>query len=301
MTDGNIRVPEISTNHDGREVDCEVITRNGVNYYKQRTNAHGYHLDVLTGTYLPSIGESGVPIYMDYVDACMRGFIAGASSFSSNGHSSYALAVTGQPVHEAGAANISLTGVQLSFVSTSAQDSAAGTGVRTLIMSYIEHSTLAAKTEIIAMNGTTPVLTVAINIRFVNSLTMLTAGTGTAPAGTITATDGGITYGQIAVGHKVQASSYRMVPAGKVFVPHEIIASSNSGTAAAQAVFHIVNWSASLPYWIPSNAAGVQDGSIIISLKAGRAVPAGSIIGIEVTLNKGAEVTASIVGHLENA
>jgi len=301
MTDASVRVPEISELHDGREVDCEVITRNGINYYKQRTNAHEHYLDVLTGIYTPVTGRGGVPVSMDYNDACMRGIIPGASSFTSNGHSTYTLAVTGQPVHEAGAANISLTGVQLSFVSTSAQDSAAGTGIRTLIMSYIEHSTLAAKTEIIAMNGTTPVLTVATNIRFVNSLIMITAGTGTAPAGTITATNGGITYAQIAVGHKVQASSYRMVPAGKVFIPHEIIASSNSGTAAAQAVFHIVNWSASLPYWIPSNALGCQDASIIIPLKAGRPIPAGSVIGIEVTTNKGAEITAAIIGHLENA
>jgi hypothetical protein len=168
-------------------------------------------------------------------------------------------------------------------------------------MGYIEHSTLAAKTEIITMNGTTPVLSVATNIRFINSLTMLSAGSGGRNAGAITVTNGGLTYGAMSIGHRVQASAYRMVPAGKVFVPHEIIASSNSDPVGAQAVFHIVNWSSSIPFWLPSNAIGCMDGPIVIPLKAGRMISAGGIIGVEVTLSKGAHVTASIIGHTENA
>lgn len=239
--------------------------------------------------------------YSDYLLDVSRGRITGASIFSSNGDYTSTGALTDFPVHEAGAVNISLTGVQLSFVSSSANDAAAGTGLRTLIMSYIEHSTLSSKTEIITMNGTTPVLTVATNIRFVNSLTMLTAGSGEKNAGAITATNGGLTYGAIAIGHKVQASSYRMIPTGKIFIPHEIVASSNSGTAAAQTVFHVVNWSTTIPYWIPSNAVGCQDGPIFIALKAGRAIPAGSVIGIEFSTDKATRVTASLIGHLENA
>lgn len=253
------------------------------------------------GTFKSCQGHHGTLVTMDYNAAIMHGLIAGASSFSSNGDYEELGAVTDFPVHDAGAVNISLTGVQLSFVSSSVNDAAAGTGLRTLSIGYIEHSTLLAKTETITMNGTTPVLTVATNIRFVNSLTMLTAGSGGKNAGTITATNGGLTYGAMTPGHRVQASSYRMTPAGKVFVPHEIVASSNSGAAATKAVFHIVTWSPSIPFWLPSNACGCQDGPIVIPLKAGRPISAGGIIGVEVTTDKAAHVTASIIGHLENA
>lgn len=253
------------------------------------------------GTFKSCQGHHGTLVTMSYEAAIMHGLIAGASSFSSNGDYIAGAAVTDFPVHEAGVVNISLTGAQMSFVSSSANDTAAGTGLRTLVMSYIEHSTLLAKTEIITMNGTTPVLSVATNIRFINSLTMLTAGSGGTNAGAITVTNGGLTYGAISIGHRVQASAYRMVPSGKVFIPHEIVASSNSGAAATKAVFHIVNWSQAIPFWLPSNAIGCEDNSIIIPLKAGRPVPAGAIIGIEVTTDKAAHVTASIIGHLENA
>jgi hypothetical protein len=264
----------------------------------QYTNADG---SITTGIVLERMTQHGnTPVVMDYEAGIMRGLIDGASSFSSNGDYVASGAITDFPVHEAGAVNISLAGAQMSFVSSSADDSASGTGLRTLAVGYIEHSTLTAKTEIVAMNGNTPVLSVATNIRFINSLTMLSAGSGGKNAGAITATNGGLTYGAISIGHRVQASSYRMVPADKIFVPRLIIASSNSGTAAAQAIFHIVGWSSSLPFWIPSNAVGCQDGPIIIPLH-GRSIPAGSIIGVEATTDKAAHVTASIIGHLENA
>lgn len=265
----------------------------------QYTNADG---SITTGIVLERLTQHGnTLVMMDYDEAVTHGLIEGAASFSSNGDYVTAGAVSDFPVHSAGEVNISLTGMQASFVSTSPNDTANGTGLRTLAMSYIEHGTLSAKTEIITMNGNTPVLTVATNIRFINTLTMLTAGSGLKNAGTITATNGALTYGAMAIGHKTQASAYRMVPAEKVFVPKLIIASSNSGTAAAQSVFHLVNWSPSLPYWIPSNAVGCQDGPIIIPIGAGRNIPAGYVIGVELTTDKVARVTASIIGHLENA
>ena len=253
-----------------------------------------------TGKTTVTNGYSDHLVVMSYRDALMIGAIPGATPFSSNGKEITTGAVTRLPVSTAGVVNIA-NGVQMSFVSSSANDAAAGTGLRTLVMSYIEQTTLAAKSEIITMNGLTPVLSVATNIRFINSLTMLTAGSGGTNAGAITVTNGGLTYGKIDAGNNVQFSSYRMVPAGKVFIPHDIIASSNSGAAAAQAIFQIVNWSPSIPYWTPSNAVGCQDGPIVIQLESGRSIPAGNVIGIEVTTDKAATITGSFIGHLENA
>lgn len=253
------------------------------------------------GGFKATEGHHGVPVMMDYATAVAHGLIDGAAPYSSNGEYEAGGAVTDFPVHSAGAVNISLTGVQMSFVSSSVNDAAAGTGLRTLLMSYIEHSTLAAKTEVITMNGTTPVLSVATNIRFINSLTMLTAGSGGKNAGTITVTNGGLTYGGIATGRRVQMSAYRMVPAGKVFYPDTVFASSNSGAAATKAVFHLVGWSSSVPYWIPSNAIGVQDNPFSVSLREGRGVTAGNAFGVEVETDKSSHLTASIIGRLENA
>jgi len=36
MTDSSVRVPEISPNHDGKEVDCNEFVRDGVTYFRQR-------------------------------------------------------------------------------------------------------------------------------------------------------------------------------------------------------------------------------------------------------------------------
>lgn len=255
----------------------------------------------MDGRFKANKGHHGAPVVMDYATAVAHGLIDGAAPYSSNGEYEAGGAVTDFPVHSAGAVNISLTGVQMSFVSSSVNDAAAGTGLRTLLMSYIEHSTLAAKTEVIAMNGTTPVLSVATNIRFINSLTMLTAGSGGKNAGAITVTNGGLTYGGIATGRRVQMSAYRMVPAGKVFYPDTVFASSNSGSAATKAVFHLVGWSPSVPYWLPSNAIGVQDSPFPVSLREGRGVTEGSVFGVEVETDKAAHLTASIIGRLENA
>lgn len=262
----------------------------------QYTNADG---SITSGIVLERLTQHGNTIVtMNFDDAVMHGLIEGAAPFSSNGDYVAVGAITDFPVHEAGAVNIATAGVQLSFVSTSANDTSTGTGARAISMGYIEHGTLLAKSETIVMNGNTPVLTPAANIRFVNSLTMISAGSGGKNAGLITATNGGLTYGQIAIGHRVQASAYRMVPYGKVFVPKLIIASSTSEVnQSAQTNFHVVNWSESIPFWLPSNAVGCSDGPIIIPLGAGRNIPAGYVIGVEATTDKAAHLTASIIGY----
>lgn len=253
------------------------------------------------GTFKSARGHDGGLVTMSWPEAVSHGLITGATPFSTNGDYTAGGAVTDIPVNTAGAVNISLTGAQMSFVSTSVNDTAAGTGMRQLQMSYIEHGTLRSVTETITLNGTTPVLSVATNIRFINSLTGVSYGSGGKNAGVITATNGGLTYGHIATGYRVQKSAYRMIPTGKIFFPDEIVASSNSSGAAAAAVFTIVGWSPSVPFWTPTNSIGCQDGPLSITLQSGRGIVAGNVIGIEVTVDKATRVTASVLGRLENA
>lgn len=72
----------------------------------------------------------------------------------------------------------------MEIVSTSDSDAAEGTGVRTVLITYLD-STYATKTETITMTGKTPALTTATDILRVNCIMTVTAGSGGCAAGTI--------------------------------------------------------------------------------------------------------------------
>lgn len=107
-------------------------------------------------------------------------------------------------------------GIQMSIASSSINDSAAGTGIRTVQIDYLD-DTYTEQTEIVTLNGFTPVPTVATNILRVNNLFAKTAGTGLSAAGTIILKNnaGTITYSMIAIGNNNQRQVVYTVPAGK--------------------------------------------------------------------------------------
>lgn len=72
----------------------------------------------------------------------------------------------------------------MEVVSSDTNDTAEGTGVQTVLISYLD-STYTAKTETVALDGTTPVPTVAKDILRVNCMLTVSAGTGKKAAGTI--------------------------------------------------------------------------------------------------------------------
>lgn len=83
---------------------------------------------------------------------------------------------------------------QRSLASANANDSAAGTGARTVRITYYDNVGAGPFTEVVTLNGTTPVNTVATTIRFIESMEVVTAGALGANAGVITlyaATAGG--------------------------------------------------------------------------------------------------------------
>lgn len=125
-------------------------------------------------------------------------------------------------------------GEQMSLKSTSIQDdnTPGGTGVRTLMIHYIDASGN-SQTETIALNGTTQVNTISTNIRFVQEIHSITTGTNLLAVGTITifstATPANI-YSQISPGINQSLNTSRMVPAGKILI---ITGYYASGGAAA--------------------------------------------------------------------
>lgn len=107
-------------------------------------------------------------------------------------------------------------GEQMTVVSESVNDTAGGTGIREVRMNYIEASGAMA-TEDIVMAGTTPVNTVATDIRFVNDLHAIDLGSNGVAEDHIKIYRAGESlrvYSMIAEGGNRSMVPLRMVPVG---------------------------------------------------------------------------------------
>lgn len=107
-------------------------------------------------------------------------------------------------------------GIQMRVLSASANDTAAGTGVRQVKITYLDTS-WNEQTETITMNGVTPVNTVATNIFRVNDIRAVTVGTGLVAAGNIQLqnTAGTVIYAKITANGNVCRQAIYTVPLGK--------------------------------------------------------------------------------------
>lgn len=85
------------------------------------------------------------------------------------------------------------TAAQIKISSTNANDTSAGTGLRTVLVSGLD-SNYEQLSETVTLNGQTAVLTTNSFIR-INKLTGVTAGSSGAPAGTVYAGTGTVTAG----------------------------------------------------------------------------------------------------------
>lgn len=77
------------------------------------------------------------------------------------------------------------TQAQRSIVSTSANDTALGTGARQVAITYMDTACTARFTEVVTLNGLTPVNTVATDIHYIESIVVVSVGSGGYNAGTI--------------------------------------------------------------------------------------------------------------------
>ena len=236
-----------------------------------------------------------------------RGTIGGAQPFGAFGEATPTGATTDNVIWANGAfVNPPAAGIQLSLVSASANDTAAGTGIRTIEIQYLD-ANLAEQTEVVTLNGVGAVTTVATNIRFVNGFHMKTYGSGKSAAGIITASNGGVTYAQINATKTRAACSARMVPAGKKLFIDSLFAGSTSGSSAAKVTVQIcASKLGSIDYtadsiFIPYGSASYQDNSAGLNVSAPLVFNAGTAVAMLYTTDKAATITASWFGWLENA
>jgi hypothetical protein len=105
--------------------------------------------------------------------------------------------------------------LQMKIVSSSANDTAAGTGARTALLVYLDAS-YNTQTETITLNGTTPVNTVATNILRVQDLHVTTVGSTGSNVGSLTLTNtaGSTTYSLMGPEINRARTAIYTVPAG---------------------------------------------------------------------------------------
>lgn len=128
---------------------------------------------------------------------------------------------------------------QMHVVSTSANDAAAGTGIRTVYIHYLD-TNYNEQTEIVTLNGVTPVNTVATNILRINGMHAGSVGSGGTAAGNIslTNTGGTVTYGIITTGFNTAHQAIFTIPAGYTgYASHFQASSGSTGTHFCQVGF----------------------------------------------------------------
>lgn len=117
--------------------------------------------------------------------------------------------------------NEQTTGAQRSIASNNANDTAAGTGARTVRITYFDSSLTTKSTEDLTLNGTTGVNTVATDICFIEKIEVLTVGSTGEAQGTITLYTGinktGSTIGTISPGDNQTFWAHHYVVSGKTF------------------------------------------------------------------------------------
>lgn len=131
--------------------------------------------------------------------------------------------------------------VQRSIVSSNAADSSTGTGCRTAKITYYDSSGNGPFFEIITLNGTTAVNTTNSNIRFIESIEVVTVGSNGTNVGIISlkaSTSGaGATIGSIAAGDNITFWSHHYVPNGKTCYVTGLSVGHNGTTVGSGGVF----------------------------------------------------------------
>ncbi len=167
-----------------------------------------------------------------YLQAIAEGYVAEHEVFSKIGYSP-ASTTARTTLWNLGTNYVfPTTGSQWEIVSTSAQDSSAGTGIRTIHLKYLD-SSYVEHIEDITLNGVTPVLTTATNCFRVNTLHAVTTGSQGNAVGTITlrVAGGGTTYTQIAPTNARARNSVYTVPLGKtLYVQDALFSAAASST-----------------------------------------------------------------------
>ena len=157
-------------------------------------------------------------------------FVSGYSSTSNSARATILATAYTEP----------LSAAQLSMSSSSSLDTSAGTGARTILITYYDNTMTGPLTETVTLNGTSTVNTVATNIRFIESMRVITAGSLGNNQGTITlfgaVAGGGGTVGTIAVNDNQTNWCHHYVGANKSFFLSQVMCGNQGSSGGALTV-----------------------------------------------------------------
>jgi hypothetical protein len=186
--------------------------------------------------------------------------------------------------------------IQLSVVSSSASD----TGM--VAIRYLDGG-LVSRTEKVQLNGTTPVLTQATDIRAINNAYYID---GAAVIGNVSGTNGDVTYFRIKIGDIQFNTSMQRVPAGKRLMINGLYGGSVSGSSASRITLRLttsfINGDsfANTGLLHPVAAIALQDSSSTLGGFGPFPIPAGEWVGFTASCDKEADVVAGLFGWIED-
>lgn len=179
-----------------RATEATLLTRLSKADFEARINTLGQKTMALSTPVTMASNQTPLPVTFTPADS--RTGVSGAFLTLGGGTAGVLVILRATTYTEPAAA------AQRSVASASANDTAAGTGARSVRITYFDNSGNGPLFETVTLNGTTAVNTVATDIRFIESMEVVTAGSLFANAGIITlygATGGGGgTVGSIGVG-----------------------------------------------------------------------------------------------------
>lgn len=159
----------------------------------------------------------GNPVYTEINYAAAFGLLPGVNSGTCNGY--LATSSTSTAAVRATAYIQPVAAAQRSMSSSNANDTAAGTGARTVLITYYDGSMVGPKTTTVTLNGITAVATSVSDIRFIEKMEVITVGSTGSNVGTISLfvnnAGGGGTVGTIAATDNSTFWAHHYVPTGK--------------------------------------------------------------------------------------
>lgn len=239
-----------------------------------------------------------------YLDAVGAGEVSGACQFNSygaadlsagNGHDVWEGPTTTQPIPPDG-------GIQMQLVSSSAQDSAAGTGIRTVNLHLVLEDGSEYE-EVVTLNGVTPVNTVKTDIRWCNRMHAATVGSTGSAVGDVTmeSVGGATVYHQISATGNQTLSCAKMVPGGKVLYINSFAASQSATTKTSIRLRSTSDNGDLYPgVFLFKSAINLRQSAQTIPFSPPISIPAMAIVKVSNWSEGASEVAANWSGWLQN-
>lgn len=240
-----------------------------------------------------------------------KGYFSGAAEFRGVGErESVNVATNGVDIWR-GLSDIipipSPIGEQMVVVSTSAQDSSGGTGASQIILHYLDANGI-MQDELVNLNGTNVVYTIANNITFVNEMHTTIVGSNGVAVGNISVFKVGDTntvYNYIQAGGNMSLSCIRKIPSAKKYFISSFFASVVGNKSASVRLrstdHHGVLYDGTNPIYIFKDSLYLNNSASNKDFSPPIVIAGGTIIKVTSWATQaGSSISASFNGWYEN-